>query len=83
MVLFEINYFSNVLGINTKLNVLLPQQKANEIDSKDVFNKSGYPVLYLLHGMGNDESIWMRRTSIERYASQYGFAVVMPTTQLG
>ena len=64
MVLFEINYFSNVLGINTKLNVLLPQQKANEIDSKDVFNKDGYPVLYLLHGMGNDESIWMRRTSI-------------------
>ena len=25
----------------------------------------------------------MRRTYIERYASQYGFTVVMPTTQLG
>ena len=83
MVLFEVNYFSNVLGINTKLNVLMPQKKANEIDSKDIFSKEGYPVLYLLHGLGNDESIWMRRTSIERYASQYGFTVVIPTTQLG
>ena len=83
MVLFEVNYFSNILGINTKLNVLMPQKKTKEIDSKDNFNKERLPVLYLLHGMGNDESVWMRRTSIERYASKYGFAVVMPTTQLG
>ena len=83
MVLFEVNYFSNTLGINTKLNVLLPQQKSNEIDFKEITSTEGQPVLYLLHGMGNDESVWMRRTSIERYASQYGFAVVMPTTQLG
>ena len=72
MVLFEVNYFSNALGINTKLNILIPQQKTNEIDSKDIVNKETYPVLYLLHGLGNDESIWIRRTSIERYASQYG-----------
>ena len=83
MVLFEVNYFSNTLGINTKLNVLLPQQKSNEIDSKESIINDEQPVIYLLHGMGNDESVWMRRTSIERYASQYGFAVVIPTTQLG
>ena len=85
MVLFEVNYFSNTLGINTNLNVLIPQRKTNQIDDRDYdnYNKDGYPVIYLLHGLGNDESIWMRRTSIERYASQYGFAVVMPTTQLG
>ena len=83
MVLFEVNYFSNTLGINTKLNVLLPQQKSNEIDSKENIINDKQPVIYLLHGMGNDESVWMRRTSIERYASQYGFAVVIPTTQLG
>lgn len=85
MVLFEVNYFSNSLGININLNVIIPQRKTNQIDDKDYdnYNKDGYPVIYLLHGLGNDESIWMRRTSIERYASKYGFAVVMPTTQLG
>lgn len=83
MVLFEINFFSNTLGINTKLNVLLPQKGSKEIDSNDIVNKNRIPVLYLLHGMGNDESVWLRRTSIERYASQYGFAVVIPTTYLG
>jgi len=85
MVLFEVNYFSNSLGINTNLNVIIPQRKTNQIDDKDYdnYNRNGYPVIYLLHGLGNDESIWMRRTSIERYASKYGFAVVMPTTQLG
>jgi putative tributyrin esterase len=85
MVLFEVNYFSNALGINTNLNVIIPQRKTNQIDDKDYenYNRDRYPVIYLLHGLGNDESIWMRRTSIERYASKYGFAVVMPTTQLG
>ena len=36
------------------------------------------PVLYLLHGLSDDHTIWMLRTSIERYASEYGLAVVMP-----
>lgn len=88
MVLFEVNYFSNILGINTNLNVLIPQRRTDEIEKDKIednnnLNKNGYPVVYLLHGFGNDESLWMRRTSIERYASQYGFAVIIPTTQLG
>jgi putative tributyrin esterase len=35
-------------------------------------------VLYLLHGLSDDDSVWMRRTSIERYAEALGLAVVMP-----
>ena len=35
-------------------------------------------VLYLLHGYSDDHSIWMRRTSIERYAAAYNLAVIMP-----
>lgn len=38
--------------------------------------------MYLLHGMSDDQTIWQRRTSIERYVSQLGIAVVMPTTHL-
>lgn len=39
--------------------------------------------VYLLHGMSDDHTIWQRRTSIERYASKLGIAVVMPCTHLG
>jgi putative tributyrin esterase len=35
-------------------------------------------VLYLLHGLSDDDTIWMRHTSIERYAAELGLAVVMP-----
>lgn len=35
-------------------------------------------VMYLLHGYSDDQSIWMRRTSVERYCAKYNLAVVMP-----
>lgn len=38
----------------------------------------GYPTLWLLHGMSDDHTMWTRRTSIERYVSGLGIAVVMP-----
>ncbi|TFH03947.1 MAG: esterase family protein, partial [Spirochaetales bacterium] len=33
--------------------------------------------LYLLHGMSDDHTIWLRRTSIGRYVADKGIAVVM------
>ena len=44
--------------------------------------KKELPVLYLLHGMGGNHSVWERRTSIERYVSDYQMAVIMPSTDL-
>ena len=35
-------------------------------------------MLYLLHGISDDHTIWSRRTSIERYAADYPLVVVMP-----
>ena len=35
-------------------------------------------MLYLLHGLSDDDTIWSRRTSIERYVAPLGIAVVMP-----
>jgi S-formylglutathione hydrolase FrmB len=35
-------------------------------------------VLYLLHGLGDNDAIFMRFTAIERYARARGLAVVMP-----
>ena len=40
-------------------------------------------MLYLLHGKTDDHSIWQRRTSVERYASDKNLAIVMPETHLG
>jgi S-formylglutathione hydrolase FrmB len=37
-----------------------------------------HPTLYLLHGLSDDHTIWLRRTSIERYVAPLGLAVVMP-----
>lgn len=37
-----------------------------------------YPVVFLLHGLSDDHTIWQRRTSVERYAQERGLAVVMP-----
>jgi S-formylglutathione hydrolase FrmB len=40
--------------------------------------KVRHPVLLLLHGLSDDHTIWMRRTSIERYATEKGLALLMP-----
>jgi S-formylglutathione hydrolase FrmB len=67
MAFIQCDFFSEVLGLNVSMNAVLPQPI-----------RPSYPVLYLLHGMSDDHTVWMRRTSIERYADEYGLAVIMP-----
>ena len=38
-------------------------------------------MLYLLHGLSDDSTAWLRYTSIERYAAPLGLAVVLPQVQ--
>lgn len=66
-----------------EMDVILPEEEngAIGIEGKQVAGK--WKTLYLLHGMSDDHTIWQRRTSIERYATEKGIAVVMPSTQLG
>jgi S-formylglutathione hydrolase FrmB len=40
-----------------------------------------HPVLYLLHGLSDDYTIWQRRTSIERHVEGLELMVVMPEAQ--
>ena len=67
MAFIQCDFFSEVLELSTSMNVILPQPI-----------RPSYPVLYLLHGLSDDHTIWMRRTAIERYADEDGLAVVMP-----
>lgn len=67
MALIQCDFFSETLQFGTSMNVILPQPA-----------RARYPVLYLLHGLSDDHTTWLRRTSIERYADALGLAVVMP-----
>jgi putative tributyrin esterase len=71
------DFFSDVLGLSTSMTVLLPQQTTSQIGLAGRAADEP-PALYLLHGLSDDDTIWLRRTSIERYAAPLGLAVVMP-----
>lgn len=69
MALFQCNFFSRYLSHETQVEVFLPDDNGSV---------KPYRVLYLLHGRGDSCSSWVRNTSIEQYANQYGIALVMP-----
>ena len=82
MALLHVDFFSDVLGMCTSADVILPQQTSGQIGMEGKGAEGKLKTMYLLHGMSDDQTIWQRRTSIERYVSQLGIAVVMPTTHL-
>jgi putative tributyrin esterase len=65
-----------------QMDVILPEKTRGQIGMEGNRRSGRIPTLYLLHGMSDDHTIWQRRTSIERYVSNMGIAVVMPTTHL-
>lgn len=72
------DFFSETLGLCTAMNVILPQATQRQIGMTGHSSGEAHPTLWLLHGLSDDHTIWLRRTSIERYAAKYGYAVVMP-----
>ena len=77
MALLHMHFHSDVLGMASSVDVILPQAPTTQIGMGGKREQT-FPTLYLLHGLSDDETIWQRRTSIERYAARYGIAVVMP-----
>ena len=77
MALFHLVYFSEELGVQTPVDVIIPEGKQGI--GVEASGEAALPkVLYLLHGYSDDHTIWQRRTSIERYAASHHLAVVMP-----
>jgi S-formylglutathione hydrolase FrmB len=70
--------FSDALGLSTSITVVLPQETTSQIGMRGAAQQGEPPVLYLLHGLSDDDTTWLRRTSIERYVAPLGLAVVMP-----
>jgi putative tributyrin esterase len=78
MAFIDCHFFSETLGVSASMHVILPQPTKTQIGLESNVVKAKHPTLFLLHGLSDDHTIWMRRTSIERYAAAYGLAVVMP-----
>ncbi len=78
MAFLDFHFFSEALGLTCAAHVLIPQTTTRQIGLTGGARREKYPTLYLLHGLSDDHTIWMRRTSIERYAAERNIAVVMP-----
>lgn len=81
MALIHCNFYSEVLSLSTSMYVILPQSMHRSHKVENAPEQEEYSTSYLLHGLSEDHTIWLRRTSIERYVNQLGLAVVMPAIQ--
>ncbi len=81
MALIHGPFFSQVLGLMSTMRVLLPNLLPAETGGTPPSRRQRYPVLYLLHGMSDEHTVWQRQTSIERYVTRRNVAVVMPAVQ--
>lgn len=76
----HVDFYSFALNMSTNATVLLPQTEKDFISGGARKNEKGkIPVLWLLHGFGDDYTGWQRYTNLERYALARGIAVVMPS----
>jgi S-formylglutathione hydrolase FrmB len=79
MILTDVKFRSETLGMGCTMNVILPQRTLKDAQTG---TRPQYRTLYLLHGHSDDHTAWQRWTSIERYAEQYNLAIVMPAVHL-
>jgi putative tributyrin esterase len=63
----QLHWFSGVLGKQTTTWVLLPDKLPGP-----------FATFYLLHGLSDDHTTWMRRTRLEMHAADKLLMVVMP-----
>ncbi len=85
MSLCRCNFYSAVLSTCVNVQVFIPSPSRDHSGETPLASlyapREKFPVLYLLHGMYEDDSVWVRRTNIERYAQKRSIAVVMPSAQ--
>lgn len=72
MARLTLDFFSNAVGMMTSLQAIIPEK----------FRPAECSTLLLLHGWGDDETIWLRRTSLERYCEGRPLVVIMPRAGL-
>lgn len=83
MAFLEVNFKVAVIGQSMSMNVILPAAKEELDHPQALMAGDRYPTLFLLHGLGEDHTSWIRRSMIERYTQEYHIAIVMPSTYRG
>ena len=81
MAFVQLSMYSQALAMDTDVCVLLPESRHGGGDITDATRT--HPVLYCLHGHGDDHTAWIRKSCIELVARDYDLIVVMPTVQRG
>ncbi len=75
MALLSCHLYSSVLKMGTGVNVLLPLDMISDSGNQPL------KTVYLLHGLTDDYTCWLRRSNVETYALAHRFAVIMPEVQ--
>lgn len=68
MALLHCEFFGSSTQKMSALDVIMPEGKG----------RGPFPVLYLLHGLSDNQTAWQRRTNIEWYVEGLPLIVVMP-----
>lgn len=79
MALLHLSLYSDTLMMDSSVSIIFPQNSQRVLDERKPFFKGPYKVLYLLHGLKQNETSWIRMSSIERYVSQLPLVIVMPS----
>ena len=81
MAKFQCNVISYVLQRTVDITVVVPSTTIPESMDPSLTAthvvKDKYPVLYLLHGYGNNHATWSGYTNVEMFAEERNIAVVM------
>ena len=78
MVHVSLTWRSIALDMDTKVDVLLPEDRHHRLDISD----KKHPVLYILHGSKEDNSSWVNLSNIFLMCRDLDLIVVMPSVGL-
>jgi putative tributyrin esterase len=63
----SLHFYGNAISKQSGLVVITPEGR-----------EGPFPVLYLLHGLSDDQTGWARWTNLERYAGEHRLIIAMP-----
>ena len=76
MAFVNMNLYSDVLNMDTDVSLLLPEKRHG---ADEYHPDKKYPVVYVLHGYGDNHTAWIRKSIIEMVARNLECVVVMPS----
>ena len=76
MAYINMNLYSDALNVDTDVALFLPETRHG---AETAHPEKKYPVVYVLHGYGDNHTAWVRKSTIEMVARTLDCIVVMPS----